>query len=130
MGPRMSETPSCATTEPSTYYHRVHDRLRVHDDVDAARLDVEEPARLDHLEALVHERRRVDGDLVAHRPVGVLQGAGRRHRGQLPGRDGPERTAGRGEEEPPDVGVVVPDERLEDGAVLRVDGEDGDALRG
>ena len=41
--------------------------------VDPLGRDVEEPARLDHLEALVHQRRRVDRDLRAHLPVRVGQ---------------------------------------------------------
>ena len=32
---------------------------------------VEQPARLDHFEALVHHRRRIDRDLAAHHPVGM-----------------------------------------------------------
>ena len=54
-----------AVAEPD---ERVHDRLRVHDDVDPVVRRAEQPVRLDHLEALVHQRRRVDRDLAAHRP--------------------------------------------------------------
>ena len=63
--------------------HRVHDRLRVdhHVDLVVADADAVLPGRraeqlvgLDDLEALVHERRRVDGDLRAHDPGGVGQG--------------------------------------------------------
>ena len=52
---------------------RVDDRLRVHDDVDAVVRRAEQVVRLDHLEALVHQRRRVDRDLAAHRPGRVAQ---------------------------------------------------------
>ena len=51
--------------------HRVHDRLRVHDDVDAAGSDVEQPPRFDDLEPLVHQGRRIDRDLRAHPPGGM-----------------------------------------------------------
>ena len=54
--------------------HRVDDRLRVDDHLDAVVADAEQLVGLDHLEALVHERRRVDGDLRAHLPGGVGQG--------------------------------------------------------
>ncbi len=63
--------------------HRVHDRLRVHHDVDAVVLDVEEQVRLDDLEALVHERRRVRGDDEAHVPRGVRERLGRGDVGEL-----------------------------------------------
>src|SRR5690348_17607074 len=34
---------------------------------------IEEPVRLDDLQPLIHERRRVDGDLRPHAPGGVRQ---------------------------------------------------------
>ena len=40
-------------------------------------------ARLDDLEALVHERRGVDGDFLAHLPRRVFQGGIRRHPSEL-----------------------------------------------
>ena len=52
---------------------RVDDRLRVHDDVDPVVRRAEQVVGLDHLEALVHQRRRVDRDLAAHRPGRVLE---------------------------------------------------------
>ena len=84
--------------------HRVHDRLRVHDDLDAVVVDAEELVRLDHLEALVHERRRVDGDLGAHRPGRVRQRVGDRDRAEPLGRPAPERAARGGEEQAGHVG--------------------------
>ena len=65
-------------------HHRVHDRLRVDDDVDLIGGDVEQPVRLDHLEPLVHQRRRVDGDLPAHLPRRMLQRRVRRRRARAP----------------------------------------------
>jgi hypothetical protein len=50
----------------------VDDRLRVHDHVDALVRRPEQVVGLDDLEALVHQRRRVDGDLGAHAHVGCL----------------------------------------------------------
>ena len=51
--------------------HRMDDALRVDDDVDPGHLDIEEPARLDHLQPLVEERGGIDGDLLAHVPCGM-----------------------------------------------------------
>ena len=83
-------------------HERVDDRLRVHDDVDAVVRRAEQVVRLDHLEALVHQRRRVDRDLAAHRPGRVpqrlLDGDGL----ELGARAAAERAAGRGQHEPVD----------------------------
>ena len=54
-------------------HERVDDRLRVHDDVDAVVGRAEEVVGLHHLEALVHQRRRVDRDLAAHPPRRVVE---------------------------------------------------------
>ena len=54
--------------------------MLVEADADAvlARRGAEQLVGLDDLEALVHERRGVDGDLGAHAPGGVGQGLARR----------------------------------------------------
>ena len=49
-------------------HDRVDDRLRMHDHVDPLVRDAEQVVRLDQLEPLVHQRRRVDRDLAAHVP--------------------------------------------------------------
>ena len=49
-------------------HEAVDDRLGVHDDVDLLVRRPEQVVGLDHLKALVHQRRRVDRDLAAHRP--------------------------------------------------------------
>jgi hypothetical protein len=75
--------------------HRVHDRLAVHDDVDLLRLEAEQVVHLEHLQRLVHQGRRADGDARSHAPVGVLE----RHLGrdalERARREVAERTAGR-----------------------------------
>ena len=63
---------------------RVDDALRVDDDLDGVVADIVQPVRLDDLQALVREGRRVDGDLGAHRPGRVAQGLRRRDRGHAP----------------------------------------------
>ena len=85
-------------------HHGVHDRLGVHDDVDPVVVDAEELVGLDHLEALVHEGRRVDGDLRSHRPGRVGQRVGHRDRAEPLGRPAAERAARGGEEQPGHVG--------------------------
>ena len=55
-------------------HHRVDDALGMNHHVDLLHRNVKEPARLDHLESLVEEGGRVDGDLPAHRPGRVTQG--------------------------------------------------------
>ena len=94
IGRRMSGIESCAIVAPSTELdHAVHDRLRVHDHVDPIEAHAEQLVGLDHLEALVHQRRRVDGDLGAHRPRGVLRAQLRSRR--IPARRGFGRGTGR-----------------------------------
>ena len=85
-------------------HHAVHDRLRVHHDVDLVEGDAEQLVGLDHLEALVHERRRVDGDLGAHVPGGVAQRVGDGDLLELLAGEAPERTAAGGEDQPLHLG--------------------------
>ena len=69
IGKHMSVWLSWASTEPiDELDHRVDDALRMDDHVDAVHVDAEEPAGLDHFQALVEERGGVDGDLAAHVP--------------------------------------------------------------
>ena len=63
----------------------VDDALRVDDHLDRVVVDIVQPVRLDDLQALVGEGRRVDRDLGAHRPGRVPQGLLRGHGGQLVG---------------------------------------------
>ena len=94
MGRRMSGIESCAMVAPSTNSTMLWT-------IDCgctttsiwSNGDAEQLVGLDHLEALVHQRRRVDGDLGAHVPRGVAQGvgdgdAGRAAHGRSP-RNGP-----------------------------------------
>ena len=57
---------------------RVHDALRMHDDLDPIVRQPEQKVCLDHLERLVGERRAVDGDLSSHPPGRMLQRVGER----------------------------------------------------
>ena len=74
IGSRMSGGDACAMVEPSTNSTiEWIDRLRVHDDLDPVEVDVEQQVRLDHLEALVDQRRGVGRDQRAHVPRRVRQ---------------------------------------------------------
>ena len=64
----------------------------------------EQPVRLDDLEALVHQRRRVDGDLAAHPPGRVAQRGVDGDVGERLGRQVAERAAGGGEDQPAHLG--------------------------
>ena len=65
--------------------HGMNGRLRMNHDVNFVEIHAEKPARFDHFETLVHERGGVDGDALAHFPVGVRQGLLGRHFCQLRG---------------------------------------------
>ena len=60
-------------------YGTVYNRLRVNQNLNLLGIDAKEPLGLNDLEALVHHRSRVDGDLGTHIPCGVPQGISLRH---------------------------------------------------
>ena len=70
IGVRMSGLPSCASIEPSTYSTSECTMLCGWTTTSTcARRQAEQQAGLDQLQALVHERRRVDRDLAPHHPA-------------------------------------------------------------
>ncbi len=79
--------------------HRVHQRLRMDDDVDVVIGHSEEQMRLNQLEALVHQGCRVDRDERPHVPGGVRQRLLRAHLAQLGAGAAPKRPAAGGEDE-------------------------------
>ena len=105
-------------------HHRVHDGLRVHGHDDAIRRHVEQTARLDDLQSLVHQGGRVDGHHGSHMPRGVVECLFRgdvAHVGALPAAEG---TARGRDDQSADLGVGAGPQRLPDGGMLRVDGID------
>ena len=102
----------------------VHDRLRVYDDVDPLVRRAEEVMGLDQLEALVHQRGRVDRDLAAHRPRGVLEGLLDAHALEVGAAAAAERAAAGGEHELVDRSRPLGGDELMQGRVLGVHGDD------
>ena len=105
-------------------HERVDDRLGVHDHVDAVVRRAEQPVRLDHLEALVHQRRGVDRDLPAHRPGGMAQGVLDRHRLEIGRRAPAEGAARRRQDERLHRARPLAGEELVQRRVLGVDGDE------
>ena len=71
----------------------VNNALGVNHDVNLLRAQIEEPHRLHNLQALVHQRRRIDGDLAPHLPRRVPQRIRGRDRFQLGRRAATERSS-------------------------------------
>ena len=99
----------------------MHDRLRVHHDVDVGVRDVEEQVRLDQLQALVDQRRRVDRDDRAHVPGRVGQRLLDGDVGELVGGAAAERAAAGGEDQPGDLVAGAAAQALGQRRVLGVD---------
>ena len=96
----------------------------MHDDVDLLVRHVEQEARLDHFQRLVHERRGIDGDLLSHAPCGMAQRRFRSGGGRFMRSPSAERAAGRGENEARQLNGTPAREALQHGAVLGVHGND------
>ena len=53
------------------------DRLRVDHDLDSICGHIKQPFRFDNFQGLIHHRRRVDGDFLAHVPGGMIESSRR-----------------------------------------------------
>src|SRR5690349_12494410 len=53
----------------------MHHTLRMNNYANASHLDVKEPPRLNHFEALIKKSGRIDGDLSAHDPGRMFEGS-------------------------------------------------------
>ena len=98
----------------------VDERLRVHEHIDALVRRAEKVVGLHQLEALVHERRRVDRDLAAHRPRGVRERLLDGHVLELGARAPAERPAARGDRDALDRARGLAREELVQRGVLGV----------
>src|SRR3989442_3733315 len=116
--PHVGDAELCEHRSVGELHHRVHHRLRMNDDVDLIGADAEEPMRLDHLEALVHQRRRIDRDLASHPPGRMLQRLFGGDARQLGRRAAAKRSARCGEHEALDLAASVSMQALVDGVVL------------
>ena len=107
----------------------VDHRLGVDDDVERVGADGEHVKGLDQLEPLVHQGRAIDRDLGAHRPVRMGHRFRRGRGAHALDRPGAERSAARGEDDPPNglrMGAV---EALEHRIMLGIDRQQGRAAR-
>lgn len=107
----------------------MYDGLRVDEYFYLLGRHTEEPARLDDLETLVHQRRRIDGDLRSHVPGGMAQRVCRSDMAQLLVGELAERTTRTGEQQFADLVVALADQALEDGRMFGIDGQDGHTIR-
>ena len=104
---------------------RVDDRLPVDDGRDLLQRQAVEAHRLNDLEALVHQRRAVDGDLRPHFPVRMLQRVVLRLSGKRFARHAEKRPAGAGQNQPPHLFLVAAaHQALKDRRMLGVNGDD------
>ena len=130
--PHVGITQLCQYRAVDIFHHGMDDALRMDDHIQLLGRHVEEELGLDQLQTLVHERGRVDRDLAAHRPLGMLAGLLGRGGGDSLRRPGPERPARSGQDQTPNgtarihAGSAIR-QALEDGIVLAVDRQQRDA---
>jgi len=98
--------------------------LGMDDDIDLIGAKTEEPAGFDNFKAFVHHRGGIDGDAVAHAPVGVGEGLVDGDVGKLRERSFAKWAAGSGEDDAADFIAGADAETLVDGVVLGIDGKE------
>ena len=87
-------------------------------------IHIKQEVRFDHFERLVDERRRIDGDLLPHRPGGVLQRFGDRRARNSLGPPRAERPTGGCEDQPGQLCRPPAGHALQHRAVLGIDRHD------
>ena len=103
---------------------RVDGGLGMNDHFDLVGAHIEQPVGLDDFEALIHHGRGVNGDAVAHAPVGMMEGLLRGDIGELGERRFTERATGGGEDEATNFGVRTSAQALVNGVMFGIDGEE------
>ena len=109
---------------------RMDHRLWVDHDIKLFRRQSEQVVRLDQLEPLIHQSRRIDRDFGAHRPIGMRDGLGRGGSADGFGRRGAERATARGQDDSCDIVGAASRKTLKNRIVLAVDRQQGRAARG
>src|SRR5437016_2051290 len=95
--------------------------LRMYDHADLRGRQVEQSAGLDDLETFVHQRRRINGDAVAHFPCGMIQRLGNSDIGKFGYRSIQKRSARSGEPDAADFIHPTTAQALMDGIMLAID---------
>src|SRR5438270_1223775 len=94
--------------------------LRMYDHADLRGRQVEQSAGLDDLKAFVHQRRRINGDAVAHFPCGMIQRLGNSNIGEFGYRSIQKRSARSGEPDTADFIHPATAQTLMDGIMLAI----------
>ena len=100
----------------------------MHHHLDLLQRHVKEPSGFDDFQPLVHHGRRIDGDLASHGPVGMVQRLLQRHLFQLLQAVSPERSAGRRQQDPADLIMLIALQALENSTVLTVHRQHGNTV--
>src|SRR4029077_864998 len=93
-------------------------------DLDLGFWDIEEPPGFNDLKTFVHEGSRIDRDLGAHFPVGMLECPFGCDLVQFLPPQGPESPSGCSQDQAADIFFAMAFQRLEDCTVFAVDRED------
>src|SRR5271166_3983887 len=99
------------------------DGFRMDDNVNLFGTDTKQPPRLDDLQPLVHQRRRVDGDSAPHPPYWMLQGLLRTYGIEEPPGGFEKWPSRRRQDDSLDFLGLPGAQALVDGAVLAINGE-------
>src|SRR6185369_13317542 len=100
--------------------HRMYYALRMNIYIYPVKRQIKEPACLNNLKPFVHHGRRVYRDLASHAPVRMIQGIADCYASQTLNRRIEKRTSGSGQDDPGNIGIPVPLDRLEYRAMLAV----------
>src|SRR5260370_16679213 len=95
----------------------------MHHHIDLIRAHAKQPTRLNNLETLIHHRRRIDSDAVAHPPVRMRQRLFGRDVGQRRQRGLSKRPARRCQHQPPHFSVCSAAQALMHGVVFAIHGQ-------
>ena len=104
--------------------HRVNATLTMYQHLKLIHWSVKEVMSFNELKTLIHERGAIDGNLGTHLPGWMCQGVVGRNVFELLARISEERTTRAGQPNPLNISRVLANKALEDGAVLRINGDE------